>query len=316
MSFSDFTRRRSSAPTTTAEPPFDNHLADMIVRSSDNVDFHVHRGVLAMASPIFHEFFISSHYPRAAEPPVEHMSEESGTIDSLLRLLYPVKSPVLGDVNAIVPVLEAARKYQMEELALMLRKKLVSPPFIEAEPLRIFALAIRLDLEREIATAAKYTLRQSWPPPYTVELKNIPASAFHRLLDFRERCSTRASLLGSDFRWMNNKVGIQSSWAWFKCGRCAKDDAYIVVENQQRYPRSWWRDYMRRAESALRENPCGNTLKTSTIMWPTLQSIADPNRMCGCATAQALDDFRAFVEIFATEVEELVSEIAEEFTFN
>lgn len=42
---------------TIASPPFDDPEADIILRSSDNVDFHVYKFLLSLVSPVFKSMF-------------------------------------------------------------------------------------------------------------------------------------------------------------------------------------------------------------------------------------------------------------------
>ncbi|EIN03893.1 hypothetical protein PUNSTDRAFT_29952, partial [Punctularia strigosozonata HHB-11173 SS5] len=62
--------------------------ADVILRTSDNVDFRVYKLILSLASPFFSDMFT---LPQAMDanvgqpvPPVINMAEDSATIDCLL----------------------------------------------------------------------------------------------------------------------------------------------------------------------------------------------------------------------------------------
>ncbi|KAJ7501149.1 hypothetical protein B0H11DRAFT_755389 [Mycena galericulata] len=74
-------------------PPFDEVGTDIILRSSDGVDFHVYRVVLSLASPFFKQMF-SLPQPESATPvPVIPVAEASGILDLVLRLWYPGANP-------------------------------------------------------------------------------------------------------------------------------------------------------------------------------------------------------------------------------
>lgn len=45
------------ADVQDAASPFDDRNADVIFRSSDDIDFHVHKSILSFASPFFHDLF-------------------------------------------------------------------------------------------------------------------------------------------------------------------------------------------------------------------------------------------------------------------
>ena len=53
----------------TLEHPFNKPTADVILRSSDDVDFRVHKVILAEASPVFEGMF-SIPQPPAETPPM------------------------------------------------------------------------------------------------------------------------------------------------------------------------------------------------------------------------------------------------------
>ncbi|KAG6330410.1 hypothetical protein ID866_8679, partial [Astraeus odoratus] len=98
----------SPAPPSSASPPFGHPKADAILRSSDNVDFRVFQLFLSLASPFFETLF---DLPQPSEEtsadtetidglPVIPMSEDSKTLDALLRFCYPctlAEDPALHD---------------------------------------------------------------------------------------------------------------------------------------------------------------------------------------------------------------------------
>jgi hypothetical protein len=80
---------------STASPlePFDVPDPNFIIRSSDFVDFRVHKLVLAVASPFFKDL-LSLPQPSDSESidglPVVQLSEDSELLNSLVSILYPV----------------------------------------------------------------------------------------------------------------------------------------------------------------------------------------------------------------------------------
>ena len=102
-------------PVKIADAPFDKANADIIIRTADDVDFHVHRIILILASPFFEDMFSLPQGPSTStlELPVIDVSEPSHTWDALLRICYPCTDPVLEDLGDITTLLEAAAKYQV-----------------------------------------------------------------------------------------------------------------------------------------------------------------------------------------------------------
>ena len=84
-------------PTTTPPPTFEVPDANIIIRSSDLIDFRVHKSVLAMSSPFFKDL-LSLPQPSDSETsdglPVIELSEDSELLHTLVSMLYPLP-PVL-----------------------------------------------------------------------------------------------------------------------------------------------------------------------------------------------------------------------------
>jgi hypothetical protein len=82
---------------TSPLEPFDVPDANLIVRSSDCVDFRVHTPVLAMASSAFKDLF-SLPQPSDSKSdddfPVVKLSEDSELLNSLVSIIYPVPTVI------------------------------------------------------------------------------------------------------------------------------------------------------------------------------------------------------------------------------
>lgn len=83
----------------TASPvkPFDMPEANLIIRSSDQVDFRVHKPVFAMASPFFKDLLSHSRPSDSEfvdELPVVQLSEDSELLNCLISILYPVRTVI------------------------------------------------------------------------------------------------------------------------------------------------------------------------------------------------------------------------------
>jgi hypothetical protein len=84
-------------PTTSPPPTFEVPDANIIIRSSDLVDFRIHKSVLAMTSPFFKDL-LSLPQPSDSETvdglPVVQLSEDSELLNSLVSILYPVSTVI------------------------------------------------------------------------------------------------------------------------------------------------------------------------------------------------------------------------------
>ena len=84
---------------STINPPqtFDVFDANLILRSSNLVDFRVHKSVLAVVSPFFRDM-LSLPQPSDSESvdgvPVVQLPESSELLNSLISLLYPIPTVV------------------------------------------------------------------------------------------------------------------------------------------------------------------------------------------------------------------------------
>ncbi|OSD05502.1 hypothetical protein PYCCODRAFT_1465386 [Trametes coccinea BRFM310] len=193
-----------------ASPPFDQPSADIVLRSSDGVDFHVHSQILAQASPFFATMFSlpqplkrsacspasdipaganaqrgtdaqlevdarsgtdaqDASPPSAPSPapllvsdpaPVIDVSEDSVTLDMLLRILYPIPKSTLDDPASIVTTIKAAQKYEMEWPAQFLSQQLSDIIRTPRVAVQAWAAACRAGLE-DVARQAALALRVS-----------------------------------------------------------------------------------------------------------------------------------------------------------
>ena len=103
-----------------APPPFDGQkYADIIISTSDHVDFHVVKAILSISSPFFEDMFSLVQPPKDIPTSLDRIdvSEDSATFENLVRLCYPVKQTKIENFALLEKVLEAAMKYQMDVVA-------------------------------------------------------------------------------------------------------------------------------------------------------------------------------------------------------
>lgn len=183
----------------TAKTPFnDNELADIIVTSSDNVDFYLVRAILIVASPFFKDMFSLAQQATAESDrglDSIQITENSETSDCLMRLCYPVKDPTMSGLVLVERVLESAIKYQMTEAIDLVKSTL--RPFITEKPLQVYAIACRQQADEEallsaqqwkkVATFDDLDAQFAATTPgksYIPEMDTMSATAYFRLLHF------------------------------------------------------------------------------------------------------------------------------------
>ncbi|KAK7688287.1 hypothetical protein QCA50_008657 [Cerrena zonata] len=141
---------------TIAQAPFDNQGADadIILRSSDRVDFYVHKVLLRVASSFFTNMFIVAANEPNNPPslPIVDVAESSSTMNSILRICYPVDEVEQTSLDIVAEVLEAALKYEMHKVISDMKKELLT--YTPKAPISVYAKACALNLEDEALQAA------------------------------------------------------------------------------------------------------------------------------------------------------------------
>jgi hypothetical protein len=218
---------------------FDSPDADVILVSHPPEkcsEYRVHQCILAAASPFIRVMFTLPQ-PKSNALPVIPVSEDQTTLDLLLALVYPIPDPPIPDLGSLGRVLAAAVKYDFTKAISTLRKLLVCPRFLESEPLRVFAIATRYELEEEAKLASGRTLSISiFDEPLSDDLKHVTAHSYHRLLDLHRRRALGAVEL---VKWPGEIV----------CMQCNGSSYGVLV------PPRWWIEFERMAKEELRVRP-------------------------------------------------------------
>jgi len=318
--------------SSCASPPFDHPKADIILRSSDGIDFHVFKLFLTLASPFFETMF---ELPQPAVGtsgdsndglPVIIMQEDSGTLDTFLRFCYPstlAEDPSLESLTDILAILEAARKYSLDLIERKVCQALANPKLLEVEPLRCFAIARNARLKHETITAARYTLRQPLIPAWFAEIELITASDLLALLTYHKRCSIAVEPLLANLDWVQRHYGSSSGCDWLfpkigqikqdiymrslppspecYCGRC------IAVEFRlwDSAPVVWWATYMKETFEMLKDCPSGDNIRVEAET--TIQKV----RSAGCVVCapRVKENMEEFSNLLAIKVEEATASV-------
>ncbi|KAF7974704.1 hypothetical protein HWV62_11489 [Athelia sp. TMB] len=232
-------------PIAYANPPFDDDNADVILRSSDNIDFKVFKLLLSMGSPFFKDMF---SLPQPAGDggdtrdgvPVIQVSETAKILRTLLVMCYPmdaVDQPALEKLEDVDMLLDAAIKYSIERAEKKAREMLVGPQHLKANALRVFAIACRHGLDKESRAAARATL--SGPIPkvdFGPELEFLSAAKLLRLLKYHEDCIAAMQVTDSTMgtnasQWQGLLVYLARQQPCLQC-----DDARIFASHRVRVP--------------------------------------------------------------------------------
>jgi hypothetical protein len=173
-------------PTTVLDYTSD---ADLILKSSDDVEFRVHKLIIFLASA--NRLCNAPVESDANTLPVIRLSENSATLGTLISMCYPIQDVDVEDFS-IVNVLKAAMKFEMKKIVQTLRVKLVH--CIGKDPLRIYFTSIAVGLKEEAIKASKVFALTSNDSAnaYVREMEDVPAIAYHRLMKYRYQCRAAA----------------------------------------------------------------------------------------------------------------------------
>ena len=258
----------SSSPeflsSNLAKAPFDDPRADLILRSSDGVNFHVIKVVLSLASSVFADMFTLPSPPpsqnSSGELTVVLCSEDAETLDLALRHCYPIRSPEVAKLRDARNLLEFARKYQVDLLEPSLTRFLADT--IERDPVGVYALAAAYEC-RDIAAQA---LRSSLTLPiyllHSPELQYTTTEQYQVLVNYHILCGKVASAVTMRRKWIpaEGKLILTSARKNdFGCSACLMPD---IVQDQHssfakitRYgPRYLW-SYLHRCALVLAHHP-------------------------------------------------------------
>jgi hypothetical protein len=175
----------------------DMHNADVVLQSSDYVNFRVHRAILITSSPFFRDMFSLPQPASDIAPdglPVLHLSETAEVLDSLISMLYPVPPEMPGSINNILALLASTDKYDMAAVQSIIRNEVnrrgLLLPTDAGGVLHMYAVACSKRLIPEMDAAARLSLNY----PLTFEsageaLRLFDGWALRGLVDFRLRCA-------------------------------------------------------------------------------------------------------------------------------
>ncbi|KAJ6525905.1 hypothetical protein DFH09DRAFT_936424, partial [Mycena vulgaris] len=186
-------------PSFVPRPPFDDPDADVILRSSDDVDFWVHRAVLSLASPVFRTMFTLPQVDTDPDFPIIPVSESALLLDRALRFWYPgadIGAQTLGELREVLVII--ILKYDMQFAVPCAKERLRR--HLRPHPVAVFAIAYRhewTDIAQEAAKASLALPLRTFGPANRSELQYISGDAYHILLQYHFECGNVAKLASS-----------------------------------------------------------------------------------------------------------------------
>ncbi|KAJ7168914.1 hypothetical protein C8R46DRAFT_1218296 [Mycena filopes] len=211
-----------SQPPQDALPPFSGALdpegdtppSDIIIRSSDGVDLHVHKAIVGFASVFFQNMFSIAGTGGDSNSgadifrdgkPVIICDEPAAVLHQLLSIAYP-RDGTLTDqgLDGVAEVYRVADKFIFTGVKKQLESMLVTPAVLEAHAHRVFAIAHLRELPVITRIAAIYTLKSPVCPANLAfpEMHLLTGADLQKLYDFHHACGRAAERIAST--WTNS----------------------------------------------------------------------------------------------------------------
>ncbi|KAJ7785224.1 hypothetical protein DFH07DRAFT_948297 [Mycena maculata] len=266
-------------------------LPDIILRSSDFIDFHCHKNILAHVSPFFSDMFgaVSGNQDIQKDgKAVIPLVEPSTVLYGLLPRVYPAHTsrdftltdPL--DLNDICAIHEAANKFQMVRAQALIEDMLLHSPLLDFHPHRFFAIGCIRNITPLIRKAALCTLRDTINPviPFIPEFELITGNRALELVNFFQRCALRAQSIAGNTNSVHNEgrhhTVIKSHEAsgqpfvWWRAdghaAQCGPTDEKVGgIRTQEILPPQWYRNHVRQVANAVRFVPNGATAHTAAV---------------------------------------------------
>jgi len=314
------------ATITSFGPPFDDTDADIILRTSDQVDFMVYKVILSKASPVFKTMFSESLPQPATDTrrtpqdsrPIVVLAEHSNVLAALLSTIYPPTLVSAGvgplSLNDHIAVLDMARRYDMAAASCRLLIDFKGSRALRNDHLQAFCAAY----SRELRQAAEMAARASVKYPLTLdaigeELQYIGGPAFHILWKFHRACSAVAikAISGRRFQWIHEGSTWWSSTTFAHSSSICSSRIYFSLGSSgssfQVSPS--WSEYVDRAVNALKTHPCSEAITNEAILLPSIRA-----KMCdGCR--QQVAGLSEFSRYLGEEVDRVVSNVPLDLPF-
>ncbi|KAA1476991.1 hypothetical protein DENSPDRAFT_564860 [Dentipellis sp. KUC8613] len=281
--------------------------ADIILRSSDKVDFYVHKLILSLASPFFNNMFLLPEYAEAAESlAIVDVPEDSRTLDFILRSCYPFGMTPLTDLAGVRQVLEAAFKYEMDAVLRVAGPGLKT--VVDEDPLGVFIVGWRCDREDVCRMAATRLLQCPLRTFDSEELRNISGYTYNKLVQWYLSCCAAASKVPPRREWFSAcEVLTRNSG---NCDRCMVREpgtySASTFRSSDWYAHDSLWSYLKRAGEALLSCPSGVAITSDDVLgvWPELRCSRDLCRKMNIAKGR-----REFSELLGQEVDRVVSQV-------
>lgn len=193
-----------ASPKVAAQYPstLGDATADMILKSCDNERFYVAKAIMAVASPMFKDMLAAARPEadrmedkgkRDEEALVVNMSEDSWTLNALLRICYPLAKPPLSELGPLrrtLQLLEASRKYAIAPVRDTCAEYLYKY-VLPLDPMSVYVVAYKYGMENLAKAAAEGTMNCSQEEVLNCNMPETDTTSYRtvrRIFAFRKEC--------------------------------------------------------------------------------------------------------------------------------
>ncbi|KAJ7636246.1 hypothetical protein FB45DRAFT_1055718 [Roridomyces roridus] len=264
MSDSPSTNIPTDPPAFQPSHPLDKAAgADTILRSSDGVDFYVHRAILSLVSPVFETMFRLPQ-PNASNSerldiPVVDVSETSIALDRALRFFYPGTQPDPKTLEELGEAIDVLMKYDVQCQVPLLKRYLAD--YHASSPLSVYAIAVKHEWKDAAVKAAREFLKQPlrFSGDRPRELDGITSSAYHNLLEYHYSCGEVARNKMASPTWLTLPTNITTYCT------CEKAPAPITLDNLTIKVSAWFHKFLTDTSDILARCPGLNVTDASSL---------------------------------------------------
>ena len=168
--------------TTEWQNPSD---ADVILRASGGKEFHAHKLILSLASPVFRDMFSVPQPPPTS--PSQLLTVDVGDhppeLKRFLQTIYHIRNPLIYDVEALASVLRLAAKYNATEV-LDIRKDYLPSINTVFLLIQMYPILCAYGTEKEVEVAARRASFASLTSLYGTLLDLMTIEHYQRLMLF------------------------------------------------------------------------------------------------------------------------------------
>ena len=160
--------------------------ADIILRASGGKEFHAHKLILSLVSPVFGDMFSVPQPPptESTHLPIVDVDDPPKALEMFLQFIYPTRNPPINDIETLVSILRLADKYNAKDV-LDVHKDYLPSTSPDFPPIQMYAILCACGREEEAGAVAR---RVPFASLKTLDsnplLQFISATQYQRLVSF------------------------------------------------------------------------------------------------------------------------------------